>query len=347
MSSIALMGIVSIMPITPPSKKKLLADASSEKAAFVETLTSEPAPKFDLVQMREQVSKLLKFSTFQPEHRYWLDTQSQQLNAVLGSKVKGLPYGKVYELAGLEHGGKTMLSVILAAMAQKDGAAIGYVDLDNSYDPVWCQKLGLDTEKLYLIEYKLADAGKKGSIPRLQSAEELFTEAEATMHIMAKHGFQKQFWIVDHVAAIVTQKIYDAGLTGQSMNSKLDRAAFLWNLLPRWAGLCANYNITLLCLNQLKNKVGVFFGDPYETAGGRAIKTTCAIRARVRRLKNGQLKHNGRTIGIVGILKNVKNKAGEGSRQDEECGLQVRWNRSPALVEFMSKSEAEAILKGE
>lgn len=323
----------------PPTKKR--------STPIPEPQVSTPKIKtFDPAGIQSEIHKLLKLSTFEPEQRYWLDTGSSELNAVLGSKTLGLAYGKIYELSGLEHGGKTTLSTILAGIAQRDGATIGYVDLEDSRDERWAEKLGLSWPSVIQIYPKLIYENKKQDIPRLQYAEELFKEAEIGMQVLAKQGVKKQFWIVDSVANIQSQKMVDAGFD-QTMNTRLDRAVFLKFLLPRWAGIGANYNASIFLVNQLSPRIGMVFGDPYETSGGRAIKTNCSIRARVRRLKNGRLLKNGKTVGLVGIIKNYKNKAGGGSYQDAECGFRILWNYTPAKVDFMSTDEAEKILKGE
>jgi recombination protein RecA len=301
----------------------------------------------DVEKINKQISKLLKFSTFEPEYRYWLDTKFPPLNDVFGSKDKGLPYGKLFELSGLEHGGKTAIALVLAGIARRDGAGVGYIDLEDSRDMKWAGKLGLDLTNVSLHYPKLVYEGKKkDKPPRLQSAEEIFTEAEMAMEQIAAQGFDKQFWIVDSIANIVPLKMVEAGVIGANMNTKVSRADFLSTILPQWAGLAANRNATILFINQLRQKIGLVFGDPWDTTGGRALRTNCAVRNRVRRLKGGQMKNNGKVVGIVGIIKNMKNKAGEESVEGEECGFSIRWDKSVADVKFTSVDETSDMLGG-
>lgn len=311
-----------------------------------------PTPKvktFDPSVIQSEIHKLLKLSTFEPEQRYWLDTGSPDLHAVLGSRKLGLPYGKLYELSGLEHGGKTTISLILAAMAQQDGAGVGYIDVENSRDELWSRKLGLDYGSVLPIYPKLVkpkpkkddeedgDEKKKQkkkktpTIPYLQSAEDLFEEAEMAMYILSEKGYEKQFWIVDSIAMLQTEKVIFAG-ADQNMNTRLDRAKFLSELLPRWAGLAANYNASVFFVNQLRMKQGMVFGDPLYSPGGKALDHALSIRGRVKRGKREL--HNGKVVGISGTIENRKNKAGGGSVEQCKCSFRILWNRAPAKVEF-------------
>ena len=315
----------------------------------------------DVSSIQSQIKKLLKYSTFEPEHHYWLNTGSVDLNSVLGSKKLGIPYGKLFELNGLEHGGKTDIATILLGMAQRDGAAGGCVDLEQSRDKPWATKLGADFENTFYIYPKLIFAKKKkkkgydpspkksedeedkGSkkIPRLQSAEECFAEAEVAMRMFQEQGYDKQCWIVDSIANIQPLKMVEAGVTDQTMNTRMARAAFLANMLPRWAGLAANYNAIVLLINQLTLKQGLVFGDPYDSVGGRALRTNCSIRARVTR-KGKPLKHNDIVIGIAGTIRNIKNKAGGGSVESQKAGFKILWSANPARVKFMTAKEVKS-----
>lgn len=331
----------------------------------IEKYLESKAVKFNASEMQASIGKLLKFSTFEPEQRYWLDTGSPELNGVFGSKEKGIPYGKVLELSGEEHAGKTLVSTLVAAMAQRDGAGVGRVDLEDARDDEWEIRLGLDPSSVVTIYPKLVltkaavtdddnkpvkkdKKKKKGSrtgIPRLQSAEEMFEEMKVGMALLAQKGFKKQFWFLDSIAYLRTDMQLEAGISGQNMRTRNDRAMLLSEVLPELAGLAANYNATVFLLNQLREKPGISFGDPLFSPGGRALRHSCSIRARIRRCKGGQLRKGDRIVGLVGIIKNTKNKAGGGSQQTLECGFKIKWSVDPARVEFMSKEDAEALLK--
>ena len=291
----------------------------------------------DAIQSR--VQKLLRMSAFEPAHHYRLDLGSPYANAVFGSEENGVPYGKVIELSGAEHCGKTLVSTVMMGKAQRDGAAAGYIDLEESRDEQWATKLGVNWPAVTKFYYELVSQ-KKGP-PTMLSAESIFEQAESAMYMLSQAGAQKQFWFVDSIAMIVTAKQYSVGLSDSSMNSKLDRAMFLSTLLPRWAGLAANYNAMIVVSNQLRSKVGGFigYGDPDETTGGKALRHVCSIRVRGRRLKGGRLRQGKAIVGLAGALRNVKNKAGEGSQEGAECGFRILWDKPKASIEFMSVDE--------
>src|SRR5712671_3902960 len=90
-------------------------------------------------QQLSLIRKRLGYLTFEPTVTHWLDTGSPRLNSVLGSPTKGLAYGKMIELSGLESNGKTLLMLLLASLAQDDGAIVGWMDLENSFDPNWAK----------------------------------------------------------------------------------------------------------------------------------------------------------------------------------------------------------------
>src|ERR1700693_4430743 len=95
------------------------------------------------VDQVEFLEKQLGFVTFSRPPRFWLKTGSKRLNRVLGSEKLGIPYGKEITLAGKQSSGKTMLALRLAGLAQKDGAKVGWIDVENSFDPEWAKKQGL------------------------------------------------------------------------------------------------------------------------------------------------------------------------------------------------------------
>ena len=334
----------------PKSKLKTgVVDADVDDATVPVTTGADAipvVPTIDVSAIQQKIARLLKFSTFEPEQRYWLDTGNADLNATLGSRQNGIPFGKVYELSGIEHGGKTLLGNVLMGMAQRDGAACGYIDVEDSRDPLWSEKLGVQWNNVVPVYSKLIQEGKDKSNLRLQSAEELFAESEAAMRIFYQQGFKKQFWLLDSIAMLQTSMVQEAGVLDQNMRTKLDRAQFLSSVLPRWSALAANYGATIMLINQLRSNPTPF-ANPETTPGGRALRHVCSIRATVKRLKNGQVKQNGKVIGIVGKVVNQKNKAGEGSVQGDAAGFKIKWNCSPAKIEFMSVEEAEAEIKAE
>lgn len=320
--------------IPKPKAKRAEPAAPASVAAPVKSAVLD----IDGNAIQTQVHKMLDTPIFAVKERYWLDTKSPELNATFGSRERGIPYGKVFEISGLEHSGKTLIANLLMGMAQDDGAAAGYIDLEDSRDGAWATKLGVHWNAVTQFYPQLVRQ-EKGP-PKLLGVEEICDRAEKAMYLLHKRaGAKKQFWFLDSVAMMVTGKQVDAGLTEITMNSKLDRAAFLATMLPRWTGLAANYNAMILVSNHLHNKVGKFFGDPYETPGGRALRHVCAVRVRGARAKNGRLMQGKRVIGLASIFRNLKNKSGDGSVEGCEVGFKVRWDKPLAVVQFMNANE--------
>lgn len=344
-----------------------VAIAETEEAEEIEK--QEEAPKkshrsFNAKEMQADIGRLLDYSTFEPKVRYYLDTGSEELHAVFGGD-KGIPYGKVIELSGEEHAGKTLVATVLAAMAQQDNAGVGRVDLEDSRDPLWEVRFGLDPDSVVTLYPKLifpkakkegeedkpekkSRFGKKkkqnkSGIPRLQSVQEVLSEMEVGMLLLHQRGFKKQFWFIDSVANMQTEMQIEAGFANQNMRTRNDRAMFLSEAFPKIAGLAANYNACVFLLNQLREKPGVMFGDPLYSPGGRGLRHATSIRARIMRKKG--LTKDDKAIGLVSLITNRKNKMGGGSTQNAECGFVVRWNRTPAKVEFVTSEEVDRYKK--
>lgn len=330
------------MPL-PIKKKKVLSEVDEDAAVMASTEPEEPIMTLDASKLEHDIQRLLKLSTFEPEHRYWLDTGSPDMNAALGSRNYGLPYGKMYEIRGKNHGGKTALCTYLAGLAQKDGAGVGYIDAEDSRDETWATKLGLDYKQVVKVYPKLI-YDSKNKPPRLESAEELFTEAETGMELMRSRGFKKQYWFLDSVANLRPMMVIQKGPTGQNARTKVELPQFLSLNLPKWTGLAANYNAMIMLINQIRTNPMQMFGSPDYSPGGNAFQHTCSIRADVRRVKSGKLRKGNVTVGICGLVTNFKNKAGKGSVQDHSCAFAIKWRRTPATCEFMTKEEAEELM---
>jgi recombination protein RecA len=332
-----------------------------KKRRVVEEVEEEPEVSevhaVDVNSVQRDIKKLLHYSTFEPDQTFWLNVDPE-LNSVLGSKEFGIPYGKLIELSGLEHGGKTTMTTYLAGLAQQEGAGVIYLDLERSRDPVWAAKLGLDFSQVIPIYSKLMmrkkkkkkgkdsdeDEGEDSGLAQLQTAEELFSEAAITMELLRQKGFEKQFLIIDSVAMISTKDVLEAGIQGQNMRTRMGRSMFLSETLPVMTQMAANYNAMIFLINQIRMKPGVMFGDPSYTPGGKGLDHAADIKARIRRLKDGRILHGGKAIGLLGKIKNHKNKGGRGSYEFGECGFKILWNKEKARVRFMTVEEADDIL---
>ncbi len=342
-----------LVPPKPRKSNKEIAQkltANREKAvAVVEKKLRKVQTLNDRVQA--DITRLMQMSTFEPGRKLWLDTGHPELNAVLGSRRRGICYGRIIELRGPNHGGKTAIAQLLAAMAQKDGAMVGHLDIEQSRDRPWAMKFRLDYDNVVRIFPKLLKR-KPPKPPRLETAEELFEEAELAMSRMASYGATKQFWYVDSIAMLRTglaimgsKKQQKKGRAPErNMRGALDRAMFLSEKLPEWIGLAAAYNAIIVLVNQMRKNPGVVYGDPNYSPGGMAMEHACHVRANVMRLKNGKIVNGKQTIGLVTRVQNFKNKAGGKSVQGEECAVKIRWDRPRVRVRVMSMEDAEEAL---
>lgn len=270
--------------------------------------------------MVSKVRKTLRHVRFTWQPKRFLDTGSPELNAVLGDPEKGLAYGKILEISGRPSNGKSLLAMDLMAAAQADGAIGTWVDAENSYDAEWMQKRGVDTEALNLVEPIVGTFGSAKET-RLIAGEEMLEEAEHVMSLVhQKFPDHPQFMVVDSVAALLMEDEAAAGITGQNLNTTQALPKMLSKLCRRWVGLMQVYNCTTVFVNQLRDKP-MAWGDPSYSPGGNAIPFYAHIRVRIRRPSKSRLMKNGKMVGIRGILRNDKNKAG--GLEGAECGFKM------------------------
>ena len=284
-----------------PSKK-----APTKKAPTKRSVEQER--DIDAQEMVRAIRKRLSHYSTEPPPPEFLDTGSEHLNMVIGEREKGMPYGKLIELHGMESHGKTALGMTLIALAQADGAQASYIDAESSYDPVWAARRGIDTAALHLIQPYVGRFGKEKE-SRLISAEEMCLEAETLMEQLRNEGAGKQIVMLDSITALLSDEESRAGLTARNMRTKLSLSSFVGSLMRRWTALCHSYNVTAIFINQLRVNPNTFFGDPSYTPGGYAPKFFCHVRVRIMSKKKVE-DAAGNTVGIRGKLRNVKNKVG-------------------------------------
>ena len=274
----------------------------------------------------ETVRRKLKHMTLEASPDRWLDTGHPGLNGVLGSAKLGVPYGRIIELFGPASHGKTMLALLLAALAQKDGASVIWADFELSFDPDWAARQGLDPAEVYLMRLEMGRFGKKTGDPRLQTAEEMFQEIEEVVRLVRSQDAERPvILVVDSVAAILVEDEAQDAPGSQTMRTRLSLASFLGPLLRRWAAIAAHNAVMVVFINQVRENPGVLFGNSEYTPGGRSLPFYASVRTEVRRVKGGRIKKLGTTVGLRGRLKNVKNKAGGGSVEGLESGYVSRF----------------------
>ena len=207
---------------------------------------------------------------------------SISLDIALG--VGGYPKGRIIAIYGPESSGKTTFALHAIAEVQKTGGKAAFIDAEHALDPVYAKKLGVNTDELLLSQ---PDTGEQA----LEIVEAL-VRSEAMSII-----------VVDSVAALVPQ----AEIEGEMGDSHVGlQARLMSQALRKLSGVINKTNTICIFINQLREKVGIMFGNPETTPGGRALKFYSTIRLDVRRSE--QIKVNGEVIGNKTVVKVVKNK---------------------------------------
>ncbi|MBQ8795808.1 MAG: recombinase RecA [Clostridia bacterium] len=225
------------------------------------------------------VMRLGQNSTLNVEH---VSTGSLSLDIALG--IGGLPRGRIIEIYGPESSGKTTLSLHCIAEGQKDGGNVAFIDVEHALDPVYAAALGVDVDSLLVSQ---PDTGEDA----LEIAEALIRSGAIDVIV------------IDSVAALVPK----AEIEGEMGDSHVGlQARLMSQALRKLAGAISKSNCVAIFINQLREKVGVMYGNPEVTPGGRALKFYSSVRLEVR--KGEILKHNGEMIGARTRVKVVKNK---------------------------------------
>ena len=211
-----------------------------------------------------------------------ISSGSLSLDAALG--VGGYPRGRVIEIFGPESSGKTTLSLHAIAEAQRNGGTAAFVDAEHALDAVYARKLGVDIDNLLVSQ---PDSGEQA----LEIAEVLIRSGAIDIVV------------VDSVAALVPR----AELEGEMGEAQMGlQARLMSQALRKLTGIVSKSKTTLVFINQIREKIGVMFGNPETTTGGRALKFYSSVRVDVRRI--APLKGGDTVIGSRPKTKAVKNK---------------------------------------
>ena len=209
---------------------------------------------------------------------------SGSLGLDLALGVGGVPKGRVVEVYGPESGGKTTVALHMVAEVQKRGGIAGFIDAEHALDPVYAKKIGVDIDNLYISQPGTGE------------------QALEITETMVRSG-AVDIVIVDSVAALVPK----AEIEGEMGDSHVGlQARLMSQALRKLTAIIGKTNCTVIFINQLREKVGVMFGNPETTTGGRALKYYSSIRLEVRR--GEQIKKDGEAIGNRTKIKVVKNK---------------------------------------
>lgn len=209
-------------------------------------------------------------------------TGSLSLDLALG--LGGIPKGRVIEVYGPESSGKTTVALHMVAEVQKRGGIAGFIDAEHALDPVYAKNIGVDIDNLYISQ---PDNGE---------------QALEITETMVRSG-AVDIVIVDSVAALVPKAEID-GEMGESHVGL--QARLMSQALRKLTGIMSKSNCTVIFINQIREKIGVMFGNPETTTGGRALKFYASVRMDVRRTES--LKQGGEVVGNHVRVKVVKNK---------------------------------------
>ena len=247
-----------------------------------------------LAQIERQFGKgsIMKMGEIQEKMAFdVISTGSIALDLALG--IGGLPRGRIVEVYGPESSGKTTLALHVIAEAQKAGGTAAFIDVEHALDPTYAQALGIDLDNLLVSQ---PDAGEQA----LDIAE-MLVRSNAVDVI-----------VVDSVAALVTK----AELEGDMGDTHVGlQARLMSQALRKLTSAISRSKCVMIFINQLREKVGVMFGNPETTSGGRALKFYASVRLDVRKLE--QIKVGQDVVGTRTCVKVVKNKVAPPFRQAE------------------------------
>ena len=220
-----------------------------------------------------------------------IPTGALSLDIALG--IGGVPRGRIIEVFGPESSGKTTLALHIIAEAQKQGGEAAFIDAEHALDPVYAKKLGVDIDNLIVSQ---PDTGEQA----LEITEALVRSGALDVIV------------VDSVAALVPKAEIDGEMGDSHMGLQ---ARLMSQALRKLAGAINKSKTVLLFINQLREKIGVMFGSPETTTGGRALKFYASVRMDIRKIE--MMKQDGQIVGNRVRVKVIKNKVAPPFREAE------------------------------
>lgn len=268
------------------SSKKAAKSAKADKAktALDEVLENSDDLRHTVAAIEKQFGEgaIMPLGNDSNRRIEGISTSSLSLDMALGGQ--GLPKGRIIEIFGPESSGKTTLALHVVAQAQKKGGIAAFIDAEHALDPSWAKKLGVDLETLLVSQPG---------------------HGEEAMHIceMLVKSNAVDVIVVDSVAALVPKKELDGEIGDSHVGLQ---ARLMSQTMRKLTGAIAKSKTSVIFINQIREKVGVMFGSPETTPGGRALKFYSSCRIDVRRI--GQLKDGEEVVGQRVRTKVVKNK---------------------------------------
>lgn len=313
-SGVAIEALPELQAEVVPEELEENINETLARTEIVNQITDTPARRLALdAMLTAAMSKLGKGAVMRAGSNESLNIEclSMQHPLIDGMLGRGLPFGRVVEIYGPESSGKTTLALHAIAMAQMTGGRAAFIDVEHALDPEYAKALGVNMDDLLISQ---PDDG--------ESALELCDMMVKTAAI--------DVIVVDSVAALVTK----AELEGEMGDQHVGRQARLMSqALKKITASISRSNCVVIFINQLREKVGVMFGNPEVTSGGRALKFYASVRIDVR--KTEQIKATGRDL-VVGHkmkLKTVKNKVFPPFRT---CEIELRYPQTNKDGKYIS-----------
>ena len=244
-------------------------------------------------QIEKQFGKgsIMKLGEYQAMNIEAIPTGALSLDIALG--IGGIPRGRIIEIFGPESSGKTTLALHAIAEAQKMGGEAAFIDAEHALDPVYAKNLGVDIDNLIVSQ---PDTGEQA----LEIAEALIRSGAIDIIV------------VDSVAALVPKAEIDGDMGDSHIGLQ---ARLMTQALRKLAGAINKSKAVIIFINQLREKVGIMFGNPETTPGGRALKFYASVRLDIRKVEN--IKQDGEVVGNRAKVKVIKNKVAPPFREAE------------------------------
>ena len=258
-----------------------------------ENLEKKKALEMAMSQIEKQFGKgsVMKLGEFTAMNVEAIPTGALGLDIALG--IGGVPRGRIIEIFGPESSGKTTLALHIIAEAQKMNGEAAFIDAEHALDPVYAKHLGVDIDNLIVSQ---PDTGEQA----LEITESLVRSGALDVIV------------VDSVAALVPKAEIDGDMGDSHMGLQ---ARLMSQALRKLAGAINKSKTVIIFINQLREKIGVMFGNPETTTGGRALKFYASVRLDIRKIEN--IKQDGEIVGNRARVKVVKNKVAPPFREAE------------------------------